>query len=59
MAVPKKRQSHSRTRMRRAHDFLTPTWWLTCPQCNEPHLPHTVCSNCGYYRSKEVVPKST
>lgn len=58
MAVPKKRKSHSRVRTKRAHNALSPRWWLTCPQCNEPHLPHAVCPNCGYYRSREVVQKA-
>jgi len=57
MAVPKKRNSHSRTRKRRAHDALTPPQWITCPQCREPMKLHHVCKGCGYYRSREVVAK--
>jgi large subunit ribosomal protein L32 len=59
MAVPKKRQSHARTRKRRAHDALTPDRWVTCPQCREPMQLHHVCGACGFYRSREVVPKAT
>ncbi len=54
MAVPKKRKSHSKTRMGRSHHALSPTWTLTCVQCGAPHLPHTVCGNCGYYRGRQV-----
>ncbi|MEO1173852.1 MAG: 50S ribosomal protein L32 [Myxococcota bacterium] len=54
MAVPKKRKSHSKTRMGRSHHALKPNWALTCVQCGAPHLPHTVCSNCGYYRGRQV-----
>ena len=31
--------------------------FVTCPNCNEPVLPHRVCSNCGYYDGKQVVAK--
>ncbi|WP_424337431.1 50S ribosomal protein L32 [Hydrogenispora ethanolica] len=30
----------------------------TCPQCHESKLPHTVCSNCGYYKGREVIAQS-
>ena len=26
-----------------------------CPKCGKEVLPHTVCSNCGYYKNMEVV----
>ncbi|MEO0813133.1 MAG: 50S ribosomal protein L32, partial [Myxococcota bacterium] len=44
MAVPKKRKSHSKTRMGRSHHSLSPNWTLTCVQCG---APHTVCGMCG------------
>ena len=28
-----------------------------CPNCGEPVLPHTLCSNCGYYDGKQIVVK--
>lgn len=55
MAVPKKRKSHSATRKVRSHDALKKASWVTCAQCREPMTLHQVCSNCGYYRSREVV----
>ena len=55
MAVPKKRKSHSRTRMQRSHDALKPNHWVTCAQCREPMRLHRVCGSCGYYRSREVI----
>ena len=55
MAVPKKRKSHSRTRMQRSHDGLRPKRWVTCPQCQEPMTLHRVCDSCGFYRSREVI----
>jgi large subunit ribosomal protein L32 len=27
----------------------------SCPQCEEPKLPHRVCMKCGYYNGKEVL----
>ena len=26
-----------------------------CPKCGKPVLPHTVCQNCGYYKSREII----
>ena len=26
-----------------------------CTQCGELKAPHRVCSNCGYYKGKEVI----
>ena len=50
MAVPKRKTSKSKTKMRRAA-----TGFVSCPQCHEPKLPHRVCPDCGYYKGKEVV----
>ena len=55
MAVPKRRKSHSRTRMHRSHLALKPRFWVTCPQCREPKKLHHVCDGCGYYRSRKVL----
>ena len=55
MAVPKKKQSKTRTAKRRA------TWKAqapaadVCPQCHQPKLPHRVCGNCGYYAGRQAV----
>lgn len=55
MAVPKKRKSHSRTRMQRSHLALKAPGYVTCPQCREPMRLHFVCGACGFYRSREVL----
>ncbi|WP_446010358.1 50S ribosomal protein L32 [Candidatus Electrothrix sp.] len=52
MALPKRRHSHSRTRKRRAHDFLTAPHVGQCPECGEPKMPHQLCSGCGTYKGK-------
>jgi len=55
MAVPKQKQSHSRTNKRRAtHKISAPAVNL-CPQCRSPRRPHRVCPTCGSYAGREVV----
>ena len=55
MAVPKQKQSHSRTTKRRStHKVASPTT-NACPQCHSPRLPHRVCKVCGSYKGREVV----
>lgn len=56
MAVPQRRTSPSRKRMRRAHDALKETQRIRCDRCNAWNLPHTVCENCGHYRGKVLLP---
>lgn len=55
MAVPKRRHSKARARWRRSHDALPKKSLARCPRCNQALEPHTVCSNCGYYRGKRIV----
>jgi large subunit ribosomal protein L32 len=54
MAVPKQRQSHSRTAKRRAQHKITPPASSACPQCGAPRISHRVCANCGTYAGREV-----
>ena len=49
MAVPKSKQSKSRTNKRFAATLAE------CPHCHELKQSHAVCKNCGYYDGKEVV----
>lgn len=56
MAVPKKRKSKSRTRMRRAqHDKVAPVNLGWCANCGEPKQGHRVCMSCGHYRGRQVL----
>ncbi|MCK5219611.1 50S ribosomal protein L32 [bacterium] len=55
MANPKRKFSKARTRKRRACWKLTPVDISVCPQCQQPKRPHYLCSNCGYYRGKEII----
>ncbi len=56
MALPKHRISKSRKGRRRAS-----CWKLkirnvaTCPNCDEPKLPHHVCPSCGFYKGRKVL----
>ncbi len=54
MAVPKKKMSKSRTRMRRAHQALELPNLSACPQCRAPKEPHRVCAECGHYRGRQI-----
>ena len=55
MAVPKQRQSHSRTHKRRSQHRIDAPGITTCPRCHSPRLPHRVCPECGTYAGREVV----
>ena len=56
MAVPKRRQSKSRSAIRRAQVMKQPVPnFVPCPRCGEPKLSHRVCAGCGYYRDRLVI----
>jgi large subunit ribosomal protein L32 len=58
MAVPKQKQSHSRTNKRRSTHKLGAQAYNACPQCHVPRRPHRVCPNCGTYAGREIVAAS-
>ncbi|MHC4883743.1 MAG: 50S ribosomal protein L32 [Planctomycetota bacterium] len=55
MAVPKRKTSKAVKNARRAHQGLTPAGLSTCSHCNQPKLPHRVCSNCGHYSNEKKI----
>jgi large subunit ribosomal protein L32 len=55
MAVPKRKKSKSRIRMRHRSHRTQFAAAKPCPQCGAPHLPHRVCPACGYYRGRQVL----
>jgi large subunit ribosomal protein L32 len=56
MAVPKRRQSKSRSAIRRAQVMKQPVpAYVPCPRCAEPKLSHRACGGCGYYRDRLVI----
>ena len=56
-AVPFRKVSKTRKRMRRAHKALELPGMVKCPSCGEQIKPHRVCSKCGSYKGKAVVKK--
>lgn len=55
MAVPKRKPSKSRQRMRRAYNsVLTLPQLSVCPECSAPFQPHRVCPSCGFYKGRQV-----
>ena len=54
MAVPKRRTSKSKKRLRRGHHTGAGMRTQACPRCGSPKLPHRVCDSCGYYRRQEA-----
>ena len=58
MAVPKRRQSKSRSAIRRAQVMKRDVpHTVPCPRCEQPKLSHRVCPSCGYYRDRLVIEK--
>ena len=55
MAVPKRRTSRSKSKMRRQqHDKVTAPNLVACPNCGEPAVPHRACASCGHYNGRAV-----
>ena len=55
MAVPFRRTSKTKKRMRRTHLKKSVGALTTCPKCGATLRPHRVCTKCGYYNGKEVI----
>jgi large subunit ribosomal protein L32 len=55
MAVPKQRQTRSRTRRRRGgHNKIQAKKLVVCTNCKKEILPHRACPYCGYYKGKKI-----
>lgn len=55
MAVPKRKVSKSKIRMRKRSHKTSERAVMSCPECGAPSQPHRVCSSCGQYRGKQVL----
>ena len=55
MAVPARRTSKTKKRMRRTHLKKTAPKVVICPNCEEPIMPHRACTKCGNYKGKEII----
>ena len=57
-AVPFRKVSKTRKRMRRSHNALNVPGMIKCPTCGEMIKAHRVCPKCGTYKGKSVVETS-
>jgi len=55
MAVPKRRTSKSKKRMRRAANRWHKPLLQNCPECGSAVPGHIACPSCGYYRGRQVL----
>ncbi|MFC6170637.1 50S ribosomal protein L32 [Loigolactobacillus jiayinensis] len=55
MAVPKRKTSKTKKRMRRGHIKLAMPNLSACPNCGELRVSHHVCPSCGFYDGKQVI----
>ncbi|MGK7370897.1 MAG: 50S ribosomal protein L32, partial [Candidatus Halalkalibacterium sp. M3_1C_030] len=54
MAHPKRKTSKSRKNKRRANHGLEEPTLAECSNCGALHRYHHVCTECGYYRGRQV-----
>lgn len=54
-AVPFRRTSKTKKRMRRTHLKLEAPTNTVCPNCGKVITPHRACSACGFYKGKDVL----
>ena len=55
MAVPKRKVSKHKVRMRKASHKTTMATATTCPECGGARESHRVCPSCGSYGGKQVI----
>ena len=55
MAVPFRRTSKTKKRMRRTHLKKEAPALTKCPRCGASLQPHRACTKCGYYKDTEVI----
>ena len=55
MAVPFRRTSKTKKRMRRTHLKKEVGALTTCSKCGATLRPHRACTKCGNYKDKEVL----
>lgn len=55
MAVPKKKTSPSRRRMRSSGKHVQFDVMTSCNHCGELRRPHHMCLHCGHYRDRHVM----
>ena len=58
MAVPFRRTSKTKKRMRRTHLKKEVGALTTCPKCGATIQPHRACMACGFYKGKDDLNKN-
>ena len=53
--VVRMRHTKSKRNRVRSHHAILAAKFVRCGHCGAENLPHTVCTNCGYYAGREVV----
>jgi large subunit ribosomal protein L32 len=59
MPHPKRKISNTRRDKRRTHYKAEIPAITVCPNCGAPVQYHRVCPECGYYRGKQAIEKSS
>ena len=59
MAVPKRKKSKMRVRMRRAQKKADIASISVCPECGAPRERHHASKSCGMYRGRKVLTINT
>ncbi len=55
MAVPKRKLSKMKVRMRKAANRYEAPQVYRCTTCGAATIPHRVCAACGNYKGKQVI----
>lgn len=55
MAVPKRKTSKMKKRMRKAANRYKGVQANSCKACGAPLMPHRACESCGEYKGKKVL----
>ena len=55
MAVPKRRTSKSKSKMRRGANRWSAPSLNKCSECGSATPSHIACPSCGYYNNRQVL----
>lgn len=56
MAVPKRKKSKSKSKKREKQNMqFKINYTQFCDNCKSVKLSHTICNNCGFYRSQKIL----
>ena len=55
MAVPKQKTSRGKRNHRRSHHKIVAKEHSECNNCRALKISHHLCSNCGFYKGKQII----